>query len=118
MQFLIQELCDYIKYLDINENDILYVSLNSEFWITWTDFKNLEIAPYFFNIYKGNFGEWYGLDDFRVALSNNKWIDYYLCDTDEYHSGFAIHEIKEKPNNRWFSFNKISDINISDFIKS
>lgn len=117
MNILIKDICEYIKQSDIDEKEILYVSLSPEFWMTWDDFKHLDTAPYFFNISKGNLGEWNGLGDFRIALNNYKWIDYYICYGDEYYSGFALHEPRLKPGKRWFLKRKPTDVKICDYIK-
>lgn len=118
MEQLIKDLRIFFNSKDIQEDDILYVSLNEFYWMPWNEFIKLKKPPHVWeDICNGSFDMWESLDlNFRVVLKDFVWIDYFNCWGDPYYSQFRLHESRERPIQQYFEPREPHERKLGDFI--
>ena len=98
------ELEKVITQNKLEEINIAYVSLNSNYWISWPIFKKFPVEPLLWKEYifsQAQFDTWDLPRDFKVVFKDYSWIEYYQC-FDPFYSEWIYRKPITRPLNKYY----------------
>lgn len=97
-----EDLINFIKIKKLDENNIAYVNIDSNNWVSWHYFNLLKIQPKIWYYFKQEqFGTWSLPIGFKVVFRDYSWIEYDQC-FDPYYSKWVHREPVKRAVNKYF----------------
>jgi len=120
------DLLKYIKFKNLDENNIVYVNLDNEYWVPWNYFKNLNTVPKLWDweyFEKDVFDDkWLLPKTFKIVFRDYSWIGYNQC-FDPFYSSWEYHMPVKRSPNKYYEHKPYipkygKPLVLGDFIKS
>jgi hypothetical protein len=98
-------ICICVKDFGYDNKDIKYINLNSEYWMSATDFfACIDVPPCIMNQFDkpswwaGN--AWELPHDFKIVMKDGSFITYYMCD-DPFYNKWVYNPRVEKAEKQY-----------------
>lgn len=110
------ELTRFMNTKKIDQDNIAYVNISSDYWMTSEDFFSLDKPPKIWtNFSKNGMNTWDIYSSFKVVMKDYSWIEYYECD-DEFYSKFRFHEPVRRSKQRYYTIKKPHNRTLGDYM--
>ncbi len=95
----LNDLTSFMSSKNLDKNEIAYVNISNDYWLTPDEFFSLENPPKIWNNFSKNSMQTWDIytNKFQVVMKDWGWVEYNECD-DEFYSRFVYHEpLKRSP---------------------
>lgn len=108
-----------LKMEEIEESEILFISLTKDYWISLEDFLKLTKRPIVWKSERfgtEQFGAWLLPFDFKIVLKDYRMLRYWFSWGDPYYSEWQLISNTKRPSKKYY-VKEPRNITLGDYIK-